>query len=672
MQSELKSLSKIFSETIFRIPDYQRGYSWQDKHLKDFWNDIEQLPEDKSHYTGVLTLEPVSKENYQSWEDDLWIIESKRYTPLYVVDGQQRLTTALILLQCILESMSEGELLNFTEKSEIQKKYIHESKGSGILRSYLFGYEKDNPSHEFLKQEIFGEQSEKHSANEETIYTKNLNNAKKYFSEKIEEVTKEKIEAIFTKLTQHLHFNIFYIEKDLDVFVTFETMNNRGKPLSHLELLKNRLIYLSTKFNVDKTESEQLRRSINESWKTIYHYLGKINKNEFTDDTYLKTHFIFHYGPSILESDENISRHIEYIDAYYADYLLDEKFSPKRINPVEERDRLTIEELHEYSKSIKTLVKTYYETAHPELSRTLNTKEKELITKINRIDKYDLFVTCATALTSFKKGPEREKLIKNLERLGFMTTLNGYYFNSIAYIESCIRVLSKKVNVDRLNEFFEQFCNNFSTSSELREKIKNIGKDSSSSYYGWRALRYFMYEYEQELRTLSKTSRELLEWQDIEQHEFYSKDYKSIEHIYPQRPKDKYWLEQFEKYTIKERNRIRNSLGNLLPASQPKNSSLGNKSFLDKKGSEQNQTGYRYGCLSEIQVSMSEDWGAKEILRRGIYLLNFMERRWDLQLGTDKNKCEILGLEFIIEKEKISLEELMKDPPKPPKIPKTR
>lgn len=49
MQSELKSLSKIFSEVIFRIPDYQRGYSWESKHLKDFWNDIEQLPDNKSH-----------------------------------------------------------------------------------------------------------------------------------------------------------------------------------------------------------------------------------------------------------------------------------------------------------------------------------------------------------------------------------------------------------------------------------------------------------------------------------------------------------------------------------------------------------------------------------------------------------------------------------------------
>lgn len=124
MQSELKSLSKIFSEVIFRIPDYQRGYSWESKHLKDFWNDIEQLPDNKSHYTGVLTLEPVSEDNYEKWEDDIWIIESKHYSPMYVVDGQQRLTTAIILMQCILERVPEDELLNFTEKSEIRKKYI--------------------------------------------------------------------------------------------------------------------------------------------------------------------------------------------------------------------------------------------------------------------------------------------------------------------------------------------------------------------------------------------------------------------------------------------------------------------------------------------------------------------------------------------------------------------
>jgi len=34
---ELESLSSIFKDKLFRIPDYQRGYAWTKKQLKDFW-----------------------------------------------------------------------------------------------------------------------------------------------------------------------------------------------------------------------------------------------------------------------------------------------------------------------------------------------------------------------------------------------------------------------------------------------------------------------------------------------------------------------------------------------------------------------------------------------------------------------------------------------------------
>ena len=161
MQSELKSLSKIFSETLLRIPDYQRGYAWKQKQLKDFWSDIEQLPEGKNHYTGVLTLQPA--EDHTKWNGDIWIIASKKYTPLYVVDGQQRLTTAILLLQSILDQIDDDQTLNYTSKYEIIKKYIFESKDGGISRSYIFGYDKDNPSDEFLKTRVFNSPSDNHS-----------------------------------------------------------------------------------------------------------------------------------------------------------------------------------------------------------------------------------------------------------------------------------------------------------------------------------------------------------------------------------------------------------------------------------------------------------------------------------------------------------------------------
>ena len=71
MDNQLLTLSKIFTERLFRIPDYQRGYAWTEKQLKDFWGDIEQLDSKANHYTGVLTLETVSPEQYASWVDDL-------------------------------------------------------------------------------------------------------------------------------------------------------------------------------------------------------------------------------------------------------------------------------------------------------------------------------------------------------------------------------------------------------------------------------------------------------------------------------------------------------------------------------------------------------------------------------------------------------------------------
>lgn len=171
MHSELYSLSKLFTENIFRIRDYQRGYSWQEKELRDFWDDIELLPDGKDHYTGVLTLEEVSTTHSQKWEDDLWIIQSKRYLPFYVVDGQQRRTTFLIILQSILEFIDENKDLNYFSKAEIRKKLIFESRDGGTSRSYIFGYEKDNPSYEFLKTRIFLKPAEKYNVQEETIYT---------------------------------------------------------------------------------------------------------------------------------------------------------------------------------------------------------------------------------------------------------------------------------------------------------------------------------------------------------------------------------------------------------------------------------------------------------------------------------------------------------------------
>lgn len=657
MQSELKSLSKLFSESIFRIPDYQRGYAWQEKQVKDFWLDITQLEDGKNHYTGVLTLEPVLKDVYETWNGDSWIIRSKKYTPLYVVDGQQRLTTSILLMQSIIEKIKDEEELNFTPKADIRKKFIFESKDGGISRCYIFGYEKDNPSHEYLKQQIFGEVSENHAPIEETIYTKNLLDAKSFFSNKLKNLSLAEVETIYTRLTQNLLFNIFYIEKDLDVFVTFETMNNRGKLLSHLELLKNRLIYLSTKVDAEEYDRRQLRTTINESWKSVYHFLGKNRSRPLSDDAFLRTHFFLYYGDQLTkaakEKDDLLDQGFIFRrfsrEDYYKDYLLEEVFNPRNLKETETNTQrpITTSSLNSYALDVKSTVQLYYQIATPADSQFSST-EKIWLERINRLTWYPGKLLTVAIFQNEKSAEKRAATLEIIERFGFLLRFRPSYFADLSLDEFTFDLKNGSIECEGIQRRLQQYCENFAKSPDFHDSITLIGKERG--YYTWNPLRYFMFEYEQWLRQRSKTDREALDWNTF-QNEDWDSDHKSIEHIYPQRPTHQYWKDRFNKYSVKERGLLRNSIGNLLPLSSPKNSSLGNKPFHEKKGSAEQQVGYRYGCLSEVQVAECPDWTPVEILKRGVKLLGFMEERWKVQLGDKAEKARILGLSFVLNRE---------------------
>ncbi|WP_312653006.1 DUF262 domain-containing protein [Aminipila sp.] len=287
--TELQTLTEIFNNRFFRIPDYQRGYAWQDEQLEDFWEDIENLKEGKQHYTGLITIEQINKKDVkdqEKWKDDLWLFD-KGFKAYHVIDGQQRLTTVIILLESIISKFSDNDLLNYDPVKKHKDKFLYQEAGNQY-KSFVFGYEKDNPSDEFFKTEILGQKSSLgDKVPKETLYTANLQDAKEFFKQKIKKMNIEQLDTLFRKIVNGLKFNLYEIEEDLDVFVTFETMNNRGKPLSKLELLKNRLIYLSTLITEEEDIQNRLRRDINEVWKTVYEYLGKNKDNPLDDDDFL-------------------------------------------------------------------------------------------------------------------------------------------------------------------------------------------------------------------------------------------------------------------------------------------------------------------------------------------------------------------------------------------------
>lgn len=154
---ELTNLVTLFSNRLFRIPDYQRGYAWEEKEIEDFWRDITNLRPNKNHYTGVLTLEKISDEVIKNWSDDKWLVEGRGYSAFYIVDGQQRITTSIILIRAVIEIIRhkyDSNDLNYSTIEEITEKYVYKRNKKSNLQSCIFSYENGNPSYYYFISKI--------------------------------------------------------------------------------------------------------------------------------------------------------------------------------------------------------------------------------------------------------------------------------------------------------------------------------------------------------------------------------------------------------------------------------------------------------------------------------------------------------------------------------------
>ena len=361
--NNLKTLSEIFNDKVFEIPDYQRGYSWGKPQLEDLWRDIDNLPIGKSHYTGMITVDVKDERIY------------------HLIDGQQRLTSLVIILKNILDNYENEWITEDLEKSEAIKKYLYSKTKNSQKPKIKFCYKEKNPSFYFYKTQILNIEDKANKKFEITLYTKNLNKADDYFKSKIKNKTQKELEILFEKLTNQLKFNWYEIEKtdDLDEYVIFETMNNRGKPLSVLEILKNRLIYLTTLIENDNDDKEKLRDDINDVWKTTFEYLGKDTRMK--ENMFLRYHIVMYWGVAGIKNDD-----------YTDEFLLKNIFTVQKIY-LEEKDK--------YSSIQKLIVD--FEEVYKKISQIEPILKNK--TKLNGllIEKWDLFFKIADLSNTLKE-----------------------------------------------------------------------------------------------------------------------------------------------------------------------------------------------------------------------------------------------------------------------------
>ena len=325
--------------------------------------------------------------------------------------------------------------------------------------------------------------------------------------------------------------------------------------------------------------------------------------------------------------------------------LLDEIFSSKPLNDKTRTFEITAEFISNYVSSLKKSVETWYFIHNPEESR-YSKKTIEWLTRINKIPTWKICrVLLLELLNNGYSTQSIETTLSLCERFLFINSmfLNRYFFRELNLISLALQFKREK-NIDGLILHLKTETDK--TLKYLHGEFSDKFKDCD--FYNWNGIRYFMYEYEYSLQSASKTERTKLNWEEF-RHKERDSDYDTIEHIYPQRAKHSSWKEPFKNYSIRERKRFRHSIGNLVPLASRKNSSLSNKSFIEKS-----LKGFKYGCYSENELTNHSQWGPEEIKERSFKLLAFMDKRWELGLcphsllkDKDKNKAKTFYLNLI-------------------------
>lgn len=116
LEETLKSSIKDLSKYKFIIPEYQRGYRWENDEIDDLLKDIEEA----LYNRDVYYLQPIT------------IKKANREGEYYLIDGQQRLTTILIIL--ILLHSNENEIYTMYEKNLDNEDEINDTRNNDIKR----------------------------------------------------------------------------------------------------------------------------------------------------------------------------------------------------------------------------------------------------------------------------------------------------------------------------------------------------------------------------------------------------------------------------------------------------------------------------------------------------------------------------------------------------------
>ena len=249
------SLADLLNKRLFYIPDYQRSYSWSSRQREDLFQDIRVVHgegDDAVHFMATIVC----------LQRDEVRLGTDLFTKLDIVDGQQRLTTLIILLKEISQALDETQELN-KQLSDLLVK----SEGDNLL---LLQTNHDT-SHYFANYMRRG--IAPNPAEAKTLADRELLSATQDCQKFVESwKDEEKLFELIALIKNGLSFILHEISDEKLVYTVFEVLNSRGLEVIWLDRLKSILMRIA--FSIEEPNRNELIDELHTIWRDIYRTIG--------------------------------------------------------------------------------------------------------------------------------------------------------------------------------------------------------------------------------------------------------------------------------------------------------------------------------------------------------------------------------------------------------------
>jgi len=600
-------LKVIFRNNYFMIPENQRGYSWRKEHAEALMHDL-GLMGDKSHYMGTIIV--TSAGDGSDFQDE----ETRDYTKGFILDdGQQRLTTFLMLIHSLLERFYQiGENTN-RHALELESYRIY-SHGGKHLRI------KNNQAdlQQYLNHKLLNA-AEPASVTAPMLALKEVLG---YLESYVNAFDLDQLIEWKLRVTAQAKFILVNLaDENIDRYLAFDAINSRGLPLTEFDKVKNFCALLANRRpGLSDVAPEK-------SW---YKALESLVKYKVTNRK----------GESTFISEV----HAVFFNQRIGSDRIHENFV-EQFTELLSSDNAALEaKLISYVKMWETFSEAFGFTIYPGRKSIDPSKAtvdaNDWLTNIDHMSLPGITRTILCAGIQKYAKAEFETLAKWCEIYTFRVHALAQRRtdkNSQGIIQLAHDILFESKGIQEVGE---QLCKWLDEIAPLQGAFRFLS-DGGVKYYfdsqmkGWGHSYYFLYQYE-----ISRIhgGASPIDWQDSKE-----RQKSSIEHILPQTHRDEDWW-QSHWTDENDAEKYKHRLGNLVLTND--NSALGRKAFPIKLNDPSGSYCYNHNSATNgekliINYTNGNDWNKPEVLKRERDLISFALKRWTIECCSDNGTYKL-------------------------------